>query len=411
MLEVVSAQIAGDHSRLDQCLSRLMAHADEDVEAGFLLAAHHAQRNQFDAAIGLLQSIENQVGAVVEGHGLVLQFPLLPAPLPVAELPSAQEAARLLREHLLVHYGRASEVVAAARPAASPALAPLAAWVLAEAHAALSRHGDATEALRRAVYAVSPPPVAWARPLRAALADAYEARGELERAAEEWRLLALDGDAAAETRLHAVCARLAECVREEQRRREAEERARAELEEQLRREADARARHEAARREAERQQAEILRREAAARREAERELERQQAEARRLEEAARREAERAAARERAAREEAQREHDAAVRWTTKIQAAKTPGGRRSALQSGLAELTSPHLRQGLLVEAARADVQAVLFKASTLKTARAKRRHLEDALAALRTDEVPDDLQTQEIALLERSLADIEAAS
>jgi hypothetical protein len=58
--------------------------------------------------------------------------------------------------------------------------------------------------------------------------------------------------------------------------------------------------------------------------------------------------------------------------------------------------------------AARAEVEGVLAKAASLKTSRAKRRYLEDALAALRADDVPDDLQAREIALLEESLAELD---
>lgn len=102
-----------------------------------------------------------------------------------------------------------------------------------------------------------------------------------------------------------------------------------------------------------------------------------------------------------------RELAAAARTSAKVKGAKTPAGRRSALQSGLLEISSPELRQQLTLEAARAEVEAVLVKATTLKTTKTKRRHLEDALTALRADEIPDELQEQEIALLEKALADL----
>jgi len=105
------------------------------------------------------------------------------------------------------------------------------------------------------------------------------------------------------------------------------------------------------------------------------------------------------------REAAEREQTAVTRSEEKILAAKTSAGRRAALRAGLDAVDTPALRQQLLIIAARAEVEGVLAKAAVLKTAKAKRRHLEDALAALRIDDVPDDLQATEITLLQESLA------
>lgn len=107
------------------------------------------------------------------------------------------------------------------------------------------------------------------------------------------------------------------------------------------------------------------------------------------------------------REAAEREQAAAERATTKIVSAKTSAGRRSALQTGLEAVVSPALRQHLLLVAARAEINSVLTKAASLKTTKAKRRHLEDALAALRADDVPDELQATEIALVEEALVEL----
>lgn len=150
--------------------------------------------------------------------------------------------------------------------------------------------------------------------------------------------------------------------------------------------------------EAERQATEDrMRQEAAAREVRERQEAKEQAER------ARRAAIERDARQR--REAAERERTAAARSEEKILAAKTLAGRRAALRAGLDAINTPALRQHLLTVAARAEVEGVLAKAAALKTAKAKRRHLEDALAALRADDVPDDLQTTEIALLQDSLA------
>lgn len=148
---------------------------------------------------------------------------------------------------------------------------------------------------------------------------------------------------------------------------------------------------------------ELAEREAEARRQAEA----AEQHARRARQRAEEERARIEAAERARIEAVRRETDAAARASAKIRAAKTAAGRRSALQDGLAAVASPELRQQLLVEVARAEVEAVLAKAATLKTPKAKRRHLEDALSALRTDSVPDELQRREIALLDQALSEL----
>jgi hypothetical protein len=204
---------------------------------------------------------------------------------------------------------------------------------------------------------------AWTRVFRQAFARACEGCERWADAAATWQELAVDGDPEAHASLQRVRSKLADKEREARQRAD-------ELASQRRREAEAEALREGARREAERREYEGRARAAAA----------------------------------------AREQEAAELARGKIAAAKTPAGRRSALQAGLAKLTDPPLRQLLLVAAARADVEAVIAKTVDLKTIKAKRRHLEDALAVLKADAVPDDLQVEEIDLLERSLATLEGS-
>jgi len=116
---------------------------------------------------------------------------------------------------------------------------------------------------------------------------------------------------------------------------------------------------------------------------------------------------------RVAQEEVRRqatiERDDAVfqRSLEKLEAAKGPAGRRAALRDGLADLEQPAMRERLKLEASKVEVQAVLDKVDGLKTAAAKRRHLLAALEAIRSDDVPDELQAQQIHWLEAALSDL----
>ncbi|PTL78675.1 HIRAN domain-containing protein [Vitiosangium sp. GDMCC 1.1324] len=89
--------------------------------------------------------------------------------------------------------------------------------------------------------------------------------------------------------------------------------------------------------------------------------------------------------------------------------AKGPAGRRAALKAVLDKLTTEEARQELLAEASLIEVTAALEKAASLKTATAKRRRLEEALATLRADSVPDELQQQQVAWLEAALRELDA--
>lgn len=86
-----------------------------------------------------------------------------------------------------------------------------------------------------------------------------------------------------------------------------------------------------------------------------------------------------------------------------------PGTRKTAIAAALAQLPhgSPE-RQELLIEVARLDVNATLDKVDSLKSVAAKKRHLNDALARLEADEVPDELQAEQFQWLRETIAMLE---
>lgn len=93
---------------------------------------------------------------------------------------------------------------------------------------------------------------------------------------------------------------------------------------------------------------------------------------------------------------------------SRMEAAKGPSGRRGGLDAGLRALKQPHLRERLLLEASRIEVQAALEKAEGLKSPAAKVRTLRAALDAIRNDPVPDELQAQQIRWLEEAISQVE---
>jgi len=98
------------------------------------------------------------------------------------------------------------------------------------------------------------------------------------------------------------------------------------------------------------------------------------------------------------------EHELFRQAVESIERARGPAGRRAALDGGLRTLSNQSYREQLMLEASRIEVAAVLDKVDGLKTVAAKRRNLEAALAAIRSDEVPDHLQAEQIRWLEDAL-------
>lgn len=91
-------------------------------------------------------------------------------------------------------------------------------------------------------------------------------------------------------------------------------------------------------------------------------------------------------------------------------AAGGPGTRKTAVEAALQQLAvgSPE-RQEFLIEVARHDVAATLDKVDSLKSAAAKRRHLQAALDRLTADEVPDELQAEQFQWLRDALRSLES--
>lgn len=92
-------------------------------------------------------------------------------------------------------------------------------------------------------------------------------------------------------------------------------------------------------------------------------------------------------------------------------AAKGANARRVALESGSKVVLRPDLRQKLLHCASSLEVAEVLAKVGTLKTVAAKRKHLAEAWAKLKLDEVPDELQAQELKQLRELLEEVEGVA
>jgi|GEM_PF-3187525 hypothetical protein len=88
-----------------------------------------------------------------------------------------------------------------------------------------------------------------------------------------------------------------------------------------------------------------------------------------------------------------------------VERAKGPASRRQVIAQALERLDDPTDQMKLLVEASRLEVTAVLDKADKLKTEVAKRRHLEEAIRTLRSDDVPDEMQLEQIQWLEDAIA------
>jgi hypothetical protein len=93
---------------------------------------------------------------------------------------------------------------------------------------------------------------------------------------------------------------------------------------------------------------------------------------------------------------------------TELMALKTRDARTKRLAEYLVPIGTETGRDALMLGAARIEVGAVLNHVATLKSEKAKRRHLDKALQRLRADKFDDALQAKEIAMLEAELAIID---
>jgi hypothetical protein len=89
----------------------------------------------------------------------------------------------------------------------------------------------------------------------------------------------------------------------------------------------------------------------------------------------------------------------------RVAASKGAATRRAVIERASAMELTADQRLQLLIEASRLDAEQAVEKVEGLKSAVVKRRRLKEALAAIRADDVPDELQAGQIELLEEALA------
>ncbi|KYF91871.1 hypothetical protein BE20_13490 [Sorangium cellulosum] len=456
-LDTVAALHASD-PRAAELLDALEQRGKYEADACLLVAADAASRAQYqDALAALERAATRALGIGRLSSGMLLAFPGLPASLSFRPEGGGAGNVEVAIAQMHVLAGTPRMALDALKLSTSDPAYPLGVCALADAHVALGEVDQATKALAQAADAPSCAPEL-SRSLRYKLARLLEDHESRSAAIREYKaLVAQGGHEDAAERLQALRAELKRERRREEEARGIEEEARRRSEEEAQgiQEAQRRIQEEAQRREAlnnavahseelraggyygvaamelrralelamDEETARALRyklavtledagspmqaaaefevlgdyQDAVARREAIRVKEQARQQAIRVEEQARR--------QRALRAQEQETLEQAL---AKLEAARGPAGRRSAVRAGLDRLTLQELRDQLLLEASRIEVDAVLEKADGLKTAAAKRRHLLAGLEALRADEIPDELQAQQIRWLEEALAALE---
>ncbi|WP_437960312.1 hypothetical protein WME76_12170 [Sorangium sp. So ce119] len=463
-LDTVAALHASD-PRAAELLGSLERRGRYEADAWLLVAADAASRARYQDALAALERAATRALSIGRlSSGMLLAFPGLPAPLSFRPEGGGAGNVEVAIAQMHVLAGAPRVALGALKLSTSDPAYPLGVCALADAHAALGEVDQATKALAQAADAPSCAPEL-SRSLRYKLARLLEDHESHSAAIREYKaVIAQGGHADAAERLQALRSEIKqERRREEEARRREEETQRIEEEAQRRSHEEAQRLQEAQRRSQEEAQrraaltnavahAEELRaggyygvaatelrralgffmdeetarevryklavtledagspmlaaqeyealgdyQDAAARREAIRVEEQARQQTIRMEEQARR--------QRALRAQEKEALDQAL---AKLESAKGPAGRRSAVRAGLERLTLQELRDQLLLEASRIEVDAVLEKVDGLKTTAAKRRHLLAALEALRADEIPDELQVQQIGWIEEALAALE---
>jgi hypothetical protein len=96
--------------------------------------------------------------------------------------------------------------------------------------------------------------------------------------------------------------------------------------------------------------------------------------------------------------------DPVLEWIARIEGYKGPVARRNALERALTEIEDPKGRAQLVLAASRIEVAAVLDKVDSLTSTAAKKRHLQKAITDIRSDNIPDELQAEELRQLEERL-------
>jgi hypothetical protein len=96
-----------------------------------------------------------------------------------------------------------------------------------------------------------------------------------------------------------------------------------------------------------------------------------------------------------------------LEWISKIQSSRGAVARRNALVRALDTVHDQHERQEVVQAASRIEVAAIMAKVDGLSSAIAKKRELQNAIAAIRVDNVPEELQEAELQQLETRLREL----
>lgn len=97
-------------------------------------------------------------------------------------------------------------------------------------------------------------------------------------------------------------------------------------------------------------------------------------------------------------------NDSVLEWIARIEGYKGPIARRNALEHALQEIRDPEGSRRLVLAASRIEVAAVLEKVDGLTSIAAKKRHLKKSIDDISADNIPDNLQAEELRLLEERL-------
>ena len=351
------AELAGVAGARAGALEGLAQDPGDQADAFIVLAAWYASAGRYAEGIA---AVDSAIAQVPNMGGLVgaipLRFPGLAEPISFGAFPAAQANLLLVGGHLRTLAGRAVEATQALEHRLHEPHYGAALTALVDAHVQCGNLPRATALLQNGLGSVQDPETF--RALRYRLATLLEAAGATVAAAAELRAVLAHGPYAdAQERLGRIEAELAAAS------------ARASAQEEERR------------------------------------LQLAAATARAVAQEEERRVQLAAANARAIEQEDERRFQLAL---LEIRAARGPKSRENALEAARAGLQLPYMRERLLLEASRIEVQAVLEKVAGLKTQSARIRNLEEALYRLRSDEVPDEYQAEQITTLERALHEAE---
>jgi hypothetical protein len=94
-------------------------------------------------------------------------------------------------------------------------------------------------------------------------------------------------------------------------------------------------------------------------------------------------------------------------WIARIQSSRGGVARRNSLLRALEAVHDPREREEVLQAASRIEVAAILAKVDALASSIAKKRELQNAIAAIRVDNMPEELQDAELRQLEARLKEL----